>query len=120
MDANTRFDPKLDMRANFPRMEPWAMAKNRIFIELLDRIGKAKRASCAQVALSWILHQKPWIVPIPETTKRAHLLENLRAPSLAFTKEEITSINSLLAKMIPAGERYKPGSDMARSVYNLI
>lgn len=120
MDANTRFDSKLDMRANFPRMQPEAMAKNRIFIDLLDEIGRKKRASCAQVALSWILHQKPWIVPIPETTKRAHLLENLRSASLVFTGEEIDDINLRLAGMNPVGERYKPDSDMARSVYNLI
>lgn len=120
MDGKTRFDPQTDMRANFPRMQPEAMEKNRIFIDLLDEIGREKQASCAQVALSWILNQKPWIVPIPETTKRAHLLENLRAPELTFSSEEIAEINMRLANMIPVGERYKPDSDMARSVYNLI
>lgn len=120
MDGKTRFDPQTDMRANFPRMQPEAMEKNRIFIDLLDEIGRKKQASCAQVALSWILHQKPWIVPIPETTKRAHLLENLRAPELTFSSDEIAEINARLTDMIPVGERYKPDSDMARSVYNLI
>lgn len=120
MDGKTRFDPQTDMRANFPRMSPEALAKNRIFIDFLDEIGRKKRASCAQVALSWILHQKPWIVPIPETTKRAHLLENIRSSSLVFSREEISEINGRLSQMLPVGERYKPGSDMARSVYNLI
>ena len=120
MNADTRFDPKTDMRANFPRMSQEAMSKNRIFIDLLDEIGRQKRASCAQVALAWILAQRPWIVPIPETTKRAHLLENVRSSSLNFTREEVLEINEQLSQMAPAGERYVPGSDMARSVHNLI
>lgn len=120
MDGKTRFDPQTDMRANFPRLSSESMEKNRVFIDFLDEIGRKKRASCAQVALAWILHQKPWIVPIPETTKRAHLLENIRSSSLVFSKEEISEINGRLSQMTPVGERYKPGSDMARSVYNLI
>lgn len=120
MDGKTRFDPQTDMRANFPRLSSESMEKNRVFIDFLDEIGRRKRASCAQVALAWILHQKPWIVPIPETTKRAHLLENIRSSSLVFSKKEISEINGRLLQMTPVGERYKPGSDMARSVYNLI
>ncbi len=120
MDGKTRFDPQTDMRANFPRLSPEAMEKNRVFIDFLDETGREKRASCAQVALAWILAQRPWIVPIPETTKRAHLLENVRASALIFTPEEIARINGRLSKMVPFGERYKPGTDMARSVYNLI
>lgn len=120
MDGKTRFDPQTDMRANFPRLSPEAMEKNRVFIDFLDEIGREKRASCAQVALAWILHQKPWIVPIPETTKRAHLLENIRSSSLVFSQEEISEIEGRLSQMTPVGERYKPGSDMARSVYKLI
>lgn len=120
MDGKTRFDPQTDMRANFPRLSSESMEKNRVFIDFLDEIGREKRASCAQVALAWILHQKPWIVPIPETTKRAHLLENIRSSSLVFSQEEISEIEGRLSQMTPVGERYKPGSDMARSVYNLI
>lgn len=120
MDGSTRFDPKTDMRAGFPRLQPEAMAENRVFIDLLDEIGRKKRASCAQVALAWILAQKPWIVPIPETTRRAHLLENLRAPDIVFSAEEMAEINGRLAKMVAVGERYMPGSDAAKSVYGLI
>ena len=120
MDGKTRFDPQTDMRANFPRLSSESMEKNRVFIDFLDENGRKKRASCAQVALAWILHQKPWIVPIPETTKRAHLLENIRSSSLVFSQEEISEIEGRLSQMTPVGERYKPGSDMARSVYNLI
>lgn len=120
MDANTRFDQKTDMRANFPRLAPEAMDKNRVFIDFLDEIGRHKHASCAQVALAWILAQKPWIVPIPETTKRAHLLENLRAAKIEFLPSEISEMNRRLARMKPVGERYKPDSIMAKSVYDLI
>ncbi len=120
MDGSTRFDPKTDMRAGFPRLQPEAMAENRVFIDLLDEIGRKKRASCAQIALAWILAQKPWIVPIPETTRRAHLLENLRAPEIVFSAEEMAEINGRLAKMVAVGERYMPGSDAAKSVYGLI
>lgn len=120
MDGNTRFDPKTDMRAHFPRLSPEAMKKNRVFIDFLEEIGRKKRASCAQVALAWILAQKPWIVPIPETTRRAHLLENLRAPEISFSEEEMSEINARLSQMVPAGERYAPGSAAAKSVYDLI
>lgn len=120
MDGLTRFDPKLDMRANFPRMSPAAMEKNRVFINLLDEIGRPKRATTAQVALAWILVQKPWIVPIPETTRRAHLLENARAVLISFTEDEKRAINAFLAKVKPVGERYPVGSPMAKSVYDLI
>lgn len=120
MDGSTRFDPQTDMRANFPRMQPDAMAKNRVFIDLLDEVGRQKRASCAQVALAWILAQRPWIVPIPETTRRAHLLENVRAASLRLSPEEVAALNGRLATMQPVGERYAPGSAAAKSVYDLI
>ena len=120
MDGNTRFDPKTDMRAHFPRLSPEAMKKNRVFIDFLEEIGRKKRASCAQVALAWILAQKPWIVPIPETTRRAHLLENLRAPEISFSEGEMSEINARLSQMVPAGERYAPGSAAAKSVYDLI
>ncbi len=120
MDGTTRFDPKLDMRANFPRMSPEAMEKNRVFIDLLDEIGRPRRATPAQVALAWILAQKPWIVPIPETTRRAHLLENVKAAHISFTEDEKRALNVRLATMIPVGERYPVGSPMAKSVYDLI
>lgn len=120
MDGNTRFDPATDMRAAFPRMQPEAMAKNRVLIDFLNEIGRGKNASCAQIALAWILDRKPWIVPIPETTQRAHLLENLQAVNIRFTPEEHSRIDAFLDGFVPAGERYVPGSPAAKSVWNLI
>lgn len=120
MDGNTRFDPATDMRANFPRMQPDAMAKNRVIIDFLNEIGREKNATCAQIALAWALARKPWIVPIPETTQRPHLLENVRAANIVFTPDEAARIDRFLAGFKPAGERYAPGSAAARSVYDLI
>ncbi|MGN0835673.1 MAG: aldo/keto reductase [Candidatus Spyradosoma sp.] len=120
MDGNTRFDPANDMRANFPRMQPEAMEKNRAIIDFLDEIGREKNATCAQIALAWILERKPWIVPIPETTQRPHLLENVRAANIVFTPEERSRIAAFLEGFVPAGERYVPGSPAAKSVWNLI
>lgn len=119
MDGSTRFS-KLDMRAAFPRMKPEAMQANRIIIDYIKEIGKEKNATCAQVALAWILAQKPWIVPIPETTNRAHLKENVKAVRIKFTRKEIAEINKKISSMKLKGERYVPGSDAAKSVYDLI
>lgn len=121
MDGNTIFDPKYDMRATFPRMSREAMAKNRVIIDFLKEIGHAKGgATPAQVALSWILAQKPYIVPIPETTNMAHLEENVKAVNILWTKNEIDEINKRLAGIKLVGERYVPGSVAAKSVYDLI
>lgn len=121
MDGNTVFDPKLDMRAGFPRMSQKSMEKNRVIIDFLKELGMEKGgATPAQVALSWILAQKPWIVPIPETTNYEHLKENIKAVNISWTKQEMAEINKRLSKIKLSGERYKPESDAAKSVYNLI
>ena len=121
MDGNTIFDPKLDMRASFPRMSRDAMAKNRVIIDFLKEIGHEKGgATPAQVALAWILAQKPYIVPIPETTNISHLYENIKAVNISWTKNEMDEINKKLAGIKLVGERYAPGSVAAKSVYNLI
>ena len=121
MDGNTIFDPKLDMRASFPRMSRDAMAKNRVIIDFLKEIGHEKGgATPAQVALAWILAQKPYIVPIPETTNLSHLEENIKAVNISWTKNEMDEINKKLAGIKLVGERYTPGSVAAKSVYNLI
>lgn len=121
MDGNTVFDPKLDMRAGFPRMSQKSMEKNRVIIDFLKELGMEKGgATPAQVALSWILAQKPWIVPIPETTNYEHLKENIKAVNISWTKQEMVEINKRLSKIKLSGERYKPESDAAKSVYNLI
>lgn len=121
MDGNTKFDPKLDMRAGFPRMSRESMAKNRVIIDFLKELGAEKGgATPAQVALAWILAQKPWIVPIPETTNPEHLREDIKAVNISWTNKEMAEINERLAKIKLYGERYAPGSVAARSVYDLI
>lgn len=121
MDGSTNFDPKLDMRATFPRMSKESMEKNRVIIKFLEELGREKGgATPAQVALAWILAQKPWIVPIPETTNPEHLKENVKAVNISWTKKEMEEINKRLSKIKLYGERYTPGSDAAKSVYDLI
>ncbi len=120
MDGKTIFDPKNDMRASFPRMSPEAMEKNLVIIDFLREIGSAKNATPAQTALAWILAQKPWIVPIPETTQSAHLKENIEAVHITWTEDEMKEINDRLSKIKLTGERYTPGSVAAKSVYDLI
>lgn len=125
MDKHTRFHKTLDMRANFPRFSPQALEANQVVIEFLREIAKDKfithngrkqQATSAQIALAWILAQRDFIMPIPETTNPAHLQENLNALQITFTKAEIEAINAKLDKIPIMGERYQPNSDMARSV----
>ena len=77
--AQSAFDPKTDLRATFPRFSPMVMKNNQPIIDLLRTFGAKKGATPAQVALAWLLAQKPWIVPIPGTTNLEHLSENLDA-----------------------------------------
>ena len=109
------------MRAGFPRMSHENMTKNRVIIDFLKELGNEKGgATPAQIALAWILAQKPWIVPIPETTNISHLRENIKAVNITWTKKEMEEINKRLSKIKLYGERYQPESDAAKSVYNLI
>lgn len=125
MNKSTKFHPTLDMRANFPRFSKEALEANQVVIEFLREVAKDKfvrengrkvRASLAQVALAWLLAQRDFIMPIPETTNLAHLEENLKAIQIRFTKDELDSINARLAAIRITGERYPPNSDMAKSV----
>ena len=78
IDENTKFG-KGDFRSNLPRFTPEAMKANRAFVEMIGTIAKQKNATPAQIALAWLLAQKPWIVPIPGTTKLSRLEENIGA-----------------------------------------
>jgi aryl-alcohol dehydrogenase-like predicted oxidoreductase len=95
-----------DFRAILPRFTPEAMAKNQALIDLLQRIAAGKQATPAQVALAWILAQKPWIVPIPGTTKLHRLEENLAAAQLVLDQPELDDIAAALAGIDVEGERY--------------
>ena len=106
MDKNTKFDPKNDNRGTLPRFTPEALEANRPFINLLEKYGRNKNATPAQMALAWLLAQKPYIVPIPGTTKLNHLQENINAINITFSKSELNNFNKELAEIKVFGERY--------------
>ncbi len=105
MDASTRFDPKTDFRSKFPRMSPENLARNAPFVDLLRRVAAEKDATAAQIALAWLLAQKPWIVPIPGTRRIDHLEENLGAVDVALSAEDVREINAELSKLTVHGLR---------------
>jgi aryl-alcohol dehydrogenase-like predicted oxidoreductase len=105
MDVNTRFAPS-DFRSKLPRFTPEARQANQSVVDLLARIAAKKSATPAQVALAWLLAQKPWIVPIPGTTKLHRLEENIGAAALELTPEDLRDINTAVAKIPVQGERY--------------
>lgn len=105
MDASTTFAAN-DFRSTLPRFTPEARQANLALVELLARIGKSKDATTAQVALAWLLAQKPWIVPIPGTTKHARLIENIGATELELTAADLADIDAAASKITVQGARY--------------
>jgi aryl-alcohol dehydrogenase-like predicted oxidoreductase len=105
IDASTRFDPT-DFRNTVPRFTEDARAANGALVELLGRIGAGKGATPAQIALAWLLAQKPWIVPIPGTTKLHRLDENLGAAALQLTPDELRDLTEALSRITVQGVRY--------------
>lgn len=105
IDANTTFD-KSDFRGNLPRFTPKALKANQAVVDLLARIAKQKNATPAQIALAWLLAQKPWIVPIPGTTKLHRLEENIGAAEIEFTSDELEEIDAAASKITLQGDRY--------------
>ncbi len=105
MDSATTFDSS-DFRSRLPRFTPEALKANQALIDLLGQIAKKKNATPAQIALAWLLAQKPWIVPIPGTTKLHRLDENLGAASVELTAEDLRDIESAAAKIKVEGARY--------------
>lgn len=105
MDSNQTFQ-KDDFRSTLPRFEAEAMKANQAFVDLLAAIGKEKDATIAQVAIAWILAQKPYMVPIPGTTKLSRLEENLGAADVKLTKEDLAKIEKEASKLEPKGNRY--------------
>ncbi|RBP04624.1 aryl-alcohol dehydrogenase-like predicted oxidoreductase [Roseiarcus fermentans] len=97
-----------DFRAILPRFTPEAMAANQALVDLLKRIAERKAATTAQVALAWLLAQKPWIVPIPGTTKLARLEESLGAAAVDLTAEDLADIERAASAISVEGERYPP------------
>jgi aryl-alcohol dehydrogenase-like predicted oxidoreductase len=105
IDENTTFD-KSDFRNIVPRFSPEARAANQALVDLLKSIGERKHATPAQLALAWLLARKPWIVPIPGTTKLHRLEENIGAISVELTSEDLSEIDSAAEEIEVQGARY--------------
>ena len=105
MDEKTTFD-STDFRSALPRFTPEALKANQALIDLLTTIGERKKATPAQIALAWLLAQKPWIVPIPGTTKLHRLDENIGAISVELTAGDLRDINQAASKITVLGARY--------------
>jgi len=105
MDEKTTFDSS-DFRSTLPRFTPEALKANQALIKLLGRIAERKKATPAQIALAWLLAQKPWIVPIPGTTKLHRLDENIDAVLVELTLDDLREIDSAASKITVQGARY--------------
>jgi aryl-alcohol dehydrogenase-like predicted oxidoreductase len=105
IDEDTTFDGS-DFRNIVPRFTPEARRANRALVDLLRRIGARKNATPAQIALAWLLAQKPWIVPIPGTTKPGRLEENIGAVSVELTPDDLGDIESAASQITVQGARY--------------
>jgi aryl-alcohol dehydrogenase-like predicted oxidoreductase len=105
IDENTTFDSS-DFRNIVPRFSPEARKANQIVVDLLGRIAEQKKATPAQIALAWLLAQKPWIVPIPGTTKVSRLEENLGGANIKLTADDLREIDSAASKIKVEGARY--------------
>jgi aryl-alcohol dehydrogenase-like predicted oxidoreductase len=101
-----------DFRKNLPRFTPEAMEKNQAVVDLLKDIAEKKKATPAQIALAWLLTQKPWIVPIPGTTKLHRLEENLGGADISLTASDLNEINEAASDILIEGDRY-PANLMA-------
>jgi aryl-alcohol dehydrogenase-like predicted oxidoreductase len=105
IDENTTYDSS-DIRSHNPRFTPEAIRANRVVVNLLQRIGEQKEATPAQIALAWLLAQKPWIVPIPGTRNLNRLDENLGAVDIELTAEDLKEIDNAMSKITVVGDRY--------------
>ena len=109
MDQNTTFDSK-DFRSTVPRLSPENLKVNMAFVDLVSAVAQRKEVTPAQIALAWILAQKPWFVPIPGTTKMDRLHENLGAAAVELTPDELQEINTVSSKIVVQGDRYSEGN----------
>ena len=105
MNENTKFESS-DFRSTLPRFTPDALKANQALIELLNSIAERKKATPAQIALAWLLAQKPWIVPIPGTTKLHRLEENIGAEDIELTSDDLCEIDRAASEIAVQGARY--------------
>src|SRR6185503_413483 len=104
-NENTTLD-STDFRSTLPRFTTEARVANRALVDLLSAVGERKNATPAQIALAWVLAQKPWMVPIPGTTKLHRLEENLGAANVELTPDDLRQIDELSSRIELHGERY--------------
>jgi aryl-alcohol dehydrogenase-like predicted oxidoreductase len=109
IDENTTFD-STDFRNTVPRFNPEARKANRALVDLLETIAQRKKATPAQIALAWVLAQKPWMIPIPGTTKLHRLQENVAAASIELSDEDLREIESATSGITVQGARYSEGA----------
>jgi aryl-alcohol dehydrogenase-like predicted oxidoreductase len=105
INEDTKFD-KSDFRNIVPRFTPESRKANQVLVDLLGKFAAEKKATPAQIALAWLLAQKPWIVPIPGTTKLARLEENIGAVAVELTPDDLREIASAASKITIQGARY--------------
>jgi len=105
IDAATKLDPKTDLRSGFDRFSPENLAANKPVVDLLKRFAEKKKATPAEIALAWLLAQKPWIVPIPGTRNMDHLNENLGAIHVQLTPADLREIETEFSKVKVNGGR---------------
>jgi aryl-alcohol dehydrogenase-like predicted oxidoreductase len=106
INENTAFSEGSDIRNTIPRFTPEARKANQALVDLLARIAARKKATIAQIALAWLLAQKPWIVPIPGTTKLERLEENLAAVNVVLTRDDLREIETVASGITVRGARY--------------
>jgi aryl-alcohol dehydrogenase-like predicted oxidoreductase len=114
IDAQTQFEAN-DFRKNVPRFSEENLIANRALVELIEKFAEEKKATPAQISLAWILKQKPWIVPIPGTTKTERLKENLDAVNIELTTEDLLELDRLASQVEIKGDRY---SENAKRLIN--
>ena len=107
IDQNTTFTSN-DFRNTVPRFAPEARKANQALVDAIGRIAAEKKVTPAQVALAWLLAQKPWIVPIPGTTKLHRLEENIGAAAIELTAEDLRDIENAVSAIAVQGDRYSP------------
>lgn len=109
IDENTAFD-STDFRSTVPRFAPEARKANRAIVDLLETIAQRRMATPAQIALAWVLAQKPWMVPIPGTTKLHRLEENIAAAAVELSEDDLSEIDSATSRITVQGARYPEGA----------
>src|SRR5262249_43375100 len=105
MNEQTKFGES-DFRKNMPRFAPDAMKANQAFVDLLAKVAERRGVTVVQIALGWLLAQRPWIVPIPGTTRLARLEENVGAAEVRLTSDDLREIDASASKLTVRGARY--------------